>query len=157
MPETENNLFKSALQRAMSICAGSEHSSGDIRYKLSSWGVSSSDAVEIIKILTKENFLNDQRYASAFASDKFRHNKWGKIKISSQLRMKGISDEIIRASLDEISLAEYLDLIRDVLSSYRKTVKAKNQYDLKGKLLRFGLSRGFESHLIYDVINDLDE
>lgn len=152
----ENSLFNSSLQRAMAICAKSEHSGGDIRYKLNSWGVSNNDSDEIIRILTKENFINDRRFASAYISDKLRNNKWGKIKISSQLRLKGVSEEIIRSSLSKIDDTEYLDLIKAVISTYRKTVKAKNQYDLKGKLLRFGLSRGFESHLLYDILNDLD-
>ncbi len=47
-------------------------------------------------------------------------------------------------------------MIRDTLDSHRKFVKAKNQFDLKGKLLRFGLSKGFESHMLYDILNDLE-
>jgi regulatory protein len=140
----------------MAICAGSEHSGGDIRYKLSSWGVNSSDADEIIGILKKENFINDKRFAAAYTADKIRNNKWGKIKISSQLRLKGIPDEIIRSSLDEVDGEQYSGMIKEVLASYRKTVKAKNKYDLKGKLMRFGLSRGYESHLLYDILGDLE-
>jgi len=47
-------------------------------------------------------------------------------------------------------------MIKDMILSRRKSVKAKNQYDLKGKLLRYGLSKGFESSLLYDILNDLD-
>ncbi len=140
----------------MAICAGTEHSGGEIRYKLSSWGVKSSDADEIIGILVKENFINDKRYTAAYIADKLRNNKWGRIKISSQLRLKGISDEIIRSSLNEVDDTQYIGMIREVIASYRKTVKAKNKYDLKGKLMRFGLSRGYESHLLYDILGDLD-
>jgi regulatory protein len=152
----ENNLFKSSLQRAMAICAGGEHSGGDIRRKLSSWGISGKDADEILQILVKENFINDKRYASAYISDKLRYNKWGKIKISSQLKLKGISDEIIKSSMNEIDEQRYQEMIKEVISSYRRRAKAKNQYDLKGKLMRFGLSRGYENHLLYDIINDLE-
>jgi regulatory protein len=152
----ENSLFRSSLQRAMAICAGSEHTGGDIRRKLSAWGVTSGDADEIIALLEKENFINDRRYASSYTNDRLKYNKWGKFKIASQLRMKGIPDDIIRSALDDIDEGQYVGMIKEVLASYRKTVKAKNQYDLKGKLMRFGLSRGYENHLMYDLLNDLD-
>ncbi len=150
------DLFKSALRRAMAICAGSEHSGGEIAGKLSSWGVSAEDAGEIIRVLAKENFVNDKRYAAAYISDKLRYNKWGKVKIAAQLKIKGIPDDIIRESLNAVDDSQYLNMIKEVLASHRKSLKAKNQYDLKGKMMRFGLSRGYESHLLYDLLNDLD-
>ena len=153
---THGNLIKRSLQRAMAICAGSEHSSGDIRHKLTLWGLNANDSEEVIRMLIKENFINDKRYASAYTADKLRNNRWGKIKILSQLRSKGISEEIIRSALNEVNDSEYTYMIREVLSSYRKTVKAKNQFDLKGKMMRFGLSRGYESNLLYDLLSDLE-
>jgi len=153
---THGSLIKSSLQKAMAICAGSEHSSGDIRHKLSQWGLNGNDSEEVLKILIKENFINDKRYASAYTADKLRNNKWGRIKISSQLRLKGISDDIIRSALNEVDDSVYADMIKEVLSSYRKTVKAKNQFDLKGKMMRFGLSRGYESHLLYDLLGEIE-
>ena len=70
--------------------------------------------------------------------------------------MKKIPDEIIRKALDSIDDAEYLDLLKNIIEKKRKIVKAKNQYDLKGKLLRHCLAKGFESHQVYDQLNDAE-
>jgi regulatory protein len=150
----ENDLAKTALTKAMALCAGREYSTGDIRKKLNSWGIGSVDSELIIKTLVKENFINETRYASAYVADKFRYNKWGKIKLTSQLRARGIPEDIIKSSLDGIDDEQYRNTLQEIMKTYRKTVRAKNQYDLKGKLMRFGLSRGFESNLLYDLLED---
>lgn len=149
----ENILFKTALNKAMAMCAAREMCLSDIRSKLHSWGVKDDDAEKILAALVRGKFIDEERYAVAFVKDKFRYNKWGKIKTGQALRMKRINDEVIRKALDSIDNVEYLDLLKRIVEKQRKTVKAKNQYDLKGKLLRHCLSKGFESHLVYDLLN----
>ncbi|TFG41731.1 MAG: RecX family transcriptional regulator [Bacteroidia bacterium] len=153
---SENDTVNTALGKAMALCAKSEFCSSDIRIKLESWGLSSSDAKSVISTLIKENFINDQRYADAFVKDRYRHNKWGKMKIAAHLRAKNIESEVIGSALSLLDEDQYRQMIADTLNSHRKFIKAKNQYDLKGKLLRFGLSKGFESHILYDILNELD-
>ena len=153
----ENELFRTALNKAMTLCSQREFCCDDIINKLLSWGVENIDAEKIIGILIKENFINESRYASAFVRDKFKYNKWGKVKISSQLRFKKLPADIINAALDSIDNETYIKSLHDMLDGHRRTIKAKNQYDLKGKLLRYGLSKGFESNLLYDILNDLEE
>jgi regulatory protein len=153
---TEDTLVKSALNKAMALCARREFCSGDIRAKLESWGLNSQDVRSVISTLIKEDFINDRRYVEAFVKDKYRHNKWGKVKIAAHLRAKNIATELIGSVLALLDDDQYRQMIRDTLDSHRKFIKAKNQYDLKGKLLRFGLSKGFESHILYDILNDLE-
>jgi len=152
----ENDLFKTALNKAMALCAGREYCSDDIRSKLGSWGISSDDAGKILETLVKEKFLDDRRYAEAFVKDKYRQNKWGRIKITSMLRMKNIPGDIIDSALKAIDEDEYRQTVREIVMSHRSSIKAKNKYDLKGKLMRFGLSKGFESNLLYDLMDDID-
>jgi regulatory protein len=153
----ENSLVKTALNKAMALCARQEYSSGDIQSKLESWGLNNSEAKSVISTLIKEDFINDKRYAWAFVRDKYRHNKWGKVKIAAHLKAKNISSELISSALASLDDDQYRQMVRDTLDSHRKFIKAKNEYDLKGKLLRFGLSKGFESHILYDILNDLEE
>jgi regulatory protein len=148
----DNLLFDIALKKAMGLCAGREHCYSDIRQKLAAWEVKSDDAERILKQLTDGKFIDEERYATAFAKDKFRYNKWGKVKIASALRMKKIADEKISIGLNSIDESEYLDALRSIIEKQKRTVKAKNQYDLKGKLLRHCLSKGFESQLVYDFL-----
>ena len=148
----EENLYKASLSKAMALCSRREYCPEDIRLKLESWGVSEDDAGRVIGILIKENFLNENRYAEAFVKDKFNYNKWGKVKIAAHLKMKQIPTGIVRSALGSIDDELYRRTLGDLIVSHRRSVKSKNQYDLKGKLLRYGLSKGFESQLLYDII-----
>jgi len=150
---SENALFKTALNKAMALCSRRENCIRDIQDKLGSWGVSPADNEKIIDLLKKENFINEERFAVAFVKDKFSYNKWGKIKISSQLRAKQIPGNTIKSALDSIDHEVYTRVINDLITSHRRSVKSKNQYDLKAKLLRYGLSKGFESSILYDILN----
>jgi regulatory protein len=153
----ENPLYKTALNKAMAQCSHREYCCDDILKKLISWGVGNSDAEKIIDVLIKENFINELRFATAFVKDKFNYNKWGKIKIVSHLRMKKIPSAIIRSALDSIDYDAYIKSITDLITIHKRTVKAKNQYEFKAKLMRYGLSKGFESSLLYDILNDIEE
>jgi regulatory protein len=154
---SEKELFKIALEKAMAQCSKREYCSDDIRNKLFSWGVDNNDIGKILMILISDNFINEPRYATAFVRDKFKYNKWGKVKISAHLRGKKVPQDIISSALDSIDNDLYIKLLRELIEAHRKSVKAKNQYDLKAKLLRYGLSKGFESNLLYDILNDLGD
>lgn len=153
----ENDIVKAAMNKAMALCASHEYCSSEIMSKLGSWSVGNEDAEKILSYLIKEKFIDDSRYASAFVKDKFRQNKWGKVKIAAHLRSKNLGSDIIQSALDAIDDEMYLNMIRETINDHRRFVKAKNQYDMKGKLLRFGLSRGFESNLVYDILNEKEE
>jgi regulatory protein len=153
----DNELFRTALNKAMALCAGRECTAGEIISKLQSWGINEDDSSRIIVILKKDNFINEERYAMGFVKDKFNYNKWGKLKISAHLRAKNISGEIIKKALSTLDNETYKKTLNDLLISHRRSVKAKNQYDLKAKLLRYGLSKGFESSLLYDLLNTLED
>ena len=153
---SEKALFKIALEKAMAQCSRREYCSDDIRNKLSLWGVDNDDIGKILRILISDNFINEPRYATAFVRDKFKYNKWGKVKISAHLRGKKVPQDIIRSALDSIDNDLYIKLLRELIEAHRKSVKAENQYDLKAKLLRYGLSKGFESSLLYDILNEIE-
>ena len=152
---TEDTLYKASLSKAMALCSRREYCPEDIRLKLQSWGLGENDTGRVIEILIKENFLNENRFAEAFVKDKFNYNKWGKVKIAAHLKMKKIPSGTIRSALDCIDDEIYKKTLNDLIVSHRRSVKSKNQYDLKGKLLRFGLSKGFESELLYNIISSI--
>jgi regulatory protein len=152
----ENSFYGTILSKSMALCSKREYCTDDIRSKLRLWGAGETDSEKIISTLVRENFLNETRYASAFVRDKFNYNKWGKVKIAAYLKAKQISPGIITSALNLIDNDLYMRTMKEIIISHRRHVKAKNQYDLKGKLLRFGLSKGFESTLLYDILNDID-
>lgn len=152
----EGKEKKELLLRAQQICSGREYCVSDINSLLSRWGAT-DEAVrtEITGKLKEERFIDERRYCSAFARDHFRYNQWGRVKITMMLKTKKISDTDISAGLEAIDTDEYLALLRKIIETQQRKIKAKNRFDLKGKLLRHALGKGFESHLVYDVINSL--
>jgi regulatory protein len=153
----ETLQYKSALSKTMALCSRREYCIDDIRTKLSAWKIRDSDSDKIIAALIKENFINEKRYAEAFVKDKFRYNKWGKVKIRTNLRLKNIPGEVISSALGSIGQELYKKTLEELLSNHRRSVKAKNQYELKGKLLRYGLSKGYESDLLYEILSGIEE
>ena len=83
------------LHKAASYCSISEHCTSEVEEKLLAWGVSADDKQKIIDRLIVEDFINEKRYCTHFVKDKFRFNKWGKIKIAYALRQKGLRDELV--------------------------------------------------------------
>ena len=83
----ENRLYDIALSKAMARCARRELCCDDIRHSLLSWDINTHDAEKIITKLVNENFINENRYAAAYVRDKFKYNKWGKVKIAANLRL----------------------------------------------------------------------
>jgi len=155
--KSENALYRIGLDKAMAQCSRREFCVDDIRSKLSLWGLEKDYADKVIKTLIDEKFIDETRYASAFVRDKFKYNKWGRVKIAAHLKSKKIPEVTITEALSSIDNDQYINFLRRLLEDHRKTVKAKNKYDLKSKLLRYGLSKGYESSLLYDILNDLDE
>jgi regulatory protein len=153
----DKELYTIALNKAMALCSSREYCCYDIRNKLTAWGVGDDDSERIIGILLKESFINESRYAAAFVRDKFKYNKWGKVKIAAHLKFKKLNSGVIKTALDSIDNEQYIKFLHDLINSHRGTVKYKNQYDLKAKLLRYGLSKGFESSLLYGILNEMGE
>lgn len=153
----EESQFTNSLARAMAQCSRREYCIDDIRQKLQIWGIRNNDSDKIIELLIKENFINELRYATAYTRDKFKYNKWGKIKISIHLKVKKIPSELLKQALDSIDNDHYIKTLNDLIENRKRTVKAKNPFDLKAKLLRYGLSKGFESNLLYDILNNMEE
>jgi regulatory protein len=153
----DNELFRASVNKAMALCARREYCISEVLAKLQSWGTDFNDNARIIELLKKDNFINEERYAIGFVKDKFNHNKWGKIKISAHLKANNIPGELIKKALDTIDNDNYIKTLNNLLSAHRRSVKAKNLYDMKAKLLRYGLSKGFESSLLYDLLNTCEE
>ena len=151
---TGTELFNASMARAKALCSAREYCSGDMISKLQSWGLNQEETNRMMEILRKDKFIDDVRYASAFVRDKFNLSKWGKVKINAHLRSREIPGDIIKNALNLIDEEDYRNALSELLSGHRKHIRAKNQFDLKGKLYRFGISKGYESGLVYEVINE---
>lgn len=156
MDEEKKIKKKLTLQQAMLkaelSCAYQERSQQEMRDKLYEWGLF-PDAVEsIIARLISENFLNEERFAKAFAGGKFRIKKWGRIKIKIELKKRKISDYCIRKAMQEINDADYIKTLKSLIIKKSKEIKGGKEHIRKYKIAKYVASRGFEQDLIWDVL-----
>lgn len=136
--------YREALTKASVLCSQSEKCSFDIEMKCREWQLNREETDRLIAYLVQEKFIDHQRYAGSFVSDKFRFNKWGKVKLAYQLRQKHLEESVIQHALSEIPVDAYREVLLDLLSAKAKSVKEKDPYTRRRKLLAFAQSRGFE-------------
>lgn len=132
------------LYKLAAKCSTSEQCLSDIEAKLSRYDLTEEERTHILRHLVEEKYIDDKRYAEAFVRDKYRFNKWGRIKISQGLRIKGIDSATINTAMEAIDEAEYLSILRDLIKAKRKNTHGKNEYEINAKLIRFATGRGFE-------------
>lgn len=144
--------FEQALQRTERICAGQEKCSFDIARKLHEYGLNEEESNRIVERLIAEGYINDSRFAKMYTREKSRLNRWGRVKIIAMLKSKGINSEIITEAIKELSPDKEATTLEELIRSKQKQVKAQSHYELKSKLIRFGLSRGFEQALVYEIV-----
>lgn len=144
-----------AYTKISARCALTEISPQDAIRKMSALGMTDQEISVVIQHLIKEDFINEKRYAHAFTHDKFEFSGWGRQKIAIALKQKGIPQTFILDALKEISSEAYDDLLFQLLSEKAHNIHAKNSYEMRGKLLRFALGRGFEQDLILKMLDKL--
>lgn len=140
---------EAALVRLSTKCVTTEYCLSDIRRKMQRWLLPEGAEERILQRLQDERFVDENRYAHAFVRDKSRYNRWGERRIEFELRKKGISNEDIKDALTELQDDEENDeRLIALLRQKAKTVKARNDYELMMKLLRFAAQRGFTSEQV---------
>ena len=107
---------------------------------------------EIIAHLIHHNFLNEERFARAFARGKFRNKKWGRGRIIRELKQRQIGKYNIDQALKELDEEDY-EGVFDTLSRKRlqQLTSEKNIYRKRKKLTDYLLYRGWEAHMVYDL------
>ena len=137
-----------AFQKLSALCARAEHCSHEMVEKMRKWDMADDAVARVMERLTKERYVDDERYCRFFVRDKIRYNKWGRRKVEQALYMKRIPGDIAARVLDEVDPDVYADILRPLLAAKRKTTKAASDYELNGKLTRFALGRGFTPDII---------
>ncbi|MDE7408453.1 MAG: recombination regulator RecX [Muribaculaceae bacterium] len=151
--QKRNPTADEMLVRMAGLCAGAEQCSADIRNKIQKQGFSAHEADRMIQYLQQNRYLDDSRYARAYAVDKVRFSGWGRMKVRMGLRAKGMTDSIIVQALNYIPDAEYKETLRKVLIAKSRNLDLADVKD-RQKLYRHMASRGFESQLIISTIRE---
>lgn len=138
----------------MKWCAMQERAHFDADVKLRSWGVPEDEREQIIVELISDNFLNEERYARAFARGKFRMKKWGWNKIKMELKRKGVSKYSTALAKEEIEADEYAEALREVIRKKWPLINAKNEWERTQKLLQYAASRGYEYEIVQKCLEE---
>jgi regulatory protein len=133
-----------AMYRCAAFCSAAERCMQDVDKKLERWEIPPLARKNILVKLQQEGFLDESRYCRSFVNDKFKFSKWGKNKICYALKQKQISEENIQDALQQIDAEENRDMLMQLICQKRKSVKGKNDYEIRMKLMRFALGRGFD-------------
>jgi regulatory protein len=145
-----------AKQKIEQYCAYQERSHQEVRDKLYGMGLHRNDVDEIITNLITDGFLNEERFAKAFAGGKFRMKKWGRIKISHALEAKGVSKNCIRIGLKEINDNDYIVTLRALLKDKCGSQQENNNiYVLRDRLSKYAIQKGYEPELVWNEIREL--
>ena len=139
----------------MRLCARAEKSTGDARRLMHSWGVEEREQEAVLRKLTEQRFIDDVRFAEAFVREKTNLSGWGTYKIRAALARKGIDRATTDRALAEVDPAQNAERLRHQLARKMRSVKASTDYELKNKLLRYGLSLGFEFEAVSDAVNTM--
>lgn len=146
-----------ALNKITGYCSAGEHCRSEVVEKMQRWGLPYETVNRIVEHLVEEKFIDEERYCKAFVNDKYRFDKWGKIKIAQALQLKKIPSSLYWIYLNNIDKEEYLSILNKLLQSKRKSVHAETEFERNGKLIRFALSRGFEMDDIRQCLDVVDE
>lgn len=149
----DQESFLDVLKRISRWCSERERSEFEVRVKLREFDLDEGEVDAIIEKLTKEDFLNEKRFAQAFAGGKFRINKWGRLLIRQGLISKGIRGDMLDVAMEAIHEDDYLQTLDTLLASKARGLKSLRDHERHAKLVRFAYSKGFEQELAYDSIH----
>lgn len=146
--------FAKVLDRLQAQCVKREYSRSDIFKKaLKAFEGDRDEAEKAVASLVEDRFVDDARYAAAFAREKARLSGWGLVKISFALSGKGISKAVIADALREVDPGEADSRMISVLETKRRTLEGDPQ--IKFKLIKFALTRGYEYEKIAPVVDEI--
>jgi regulatory protein len=156
-PKTKKIIDENtARTKAEHYCSYQERSQQEVRGKLYEWGLHAKVVEIVISGLITDNFLNEERFAKAYAIGKFRQKGWGKLKIKQGLKFKKVPDVLIKKALQAIADDDYLLMLQKVLAKKTALVNEKNSYRRNYKLRQYALSRGFDGDLVAEALREID-
>lgn len=143
-----------ALYQSMAaLCARREYCCADIAEKLRKKGAAPEEAEALTDRLIDEGYIDEGRYARAFVHDKTLYNGWGRVKTAQQLRAKGICNAYINEAMTCITEEQYAEVFQKVLRSKQRSIKGETDYEVRQKLARSLIARGFEPSYVFDNLD----
>lgn len=141
-----------ALRQLMERCAKAEVCVSDAQRLMARWQVPADERQGVIERLIEERFIDEERYAEAFVRDKVNFSRWGARKISEALFQKRIPGDVAKRALEQLEGIAMGDRLETDLRRKNRSVKDEDPYKRREKLLRFGVSRGYDYETVAQAI-----
>lgn len=154
-PKIKKLTRQEGLAKIYRYCAYQERSHLEVKNKLFEYGLHSDEVNEILSQLVVEGFLNEERFAKAFAGGKFRMQKWGHNKIVHALEGKGLTKNCIQQGLKEIDEGEYLKTLKGIIRDKLNQTRESNRFKKRDKVARFTISKGYEPDMVWELVKDM--
>ena len=155
MKNEKSYTVAEATKLMENFCAYQERCQKEVAQKLYDLHMIPEVRDKITLHLLQHNFLNEERFSKAFARGKFSIKNWGRIRIVNELKFRNISPYNIKTALKEIDDEAYLKTIQKVAEKKLAVIKEPNTFKKRSKLLTYLSSKGYESELIYEIVNGL--
>jgi regulatory protein len=137
-------MDKSIFIKLRYYCAYQERCHSEVRTKLLDLGIRGLDLENYIVLLIQDDFLNEERFAKAYAGGKFRVLKWGKVKIMQGLKLKNVSAYCIKKGMQEIPDDDYEATIKKLIAAKTATIKGSMKLaSNKQKVLNYVMGKGY--------------
>ncbi|OUR91633.1 recombinase RecX [Flavobacteriales bacterium 34_180_T64] len=147
--------FDEAQKKLEFYCAYQERCHKEVHQKLKSMRMI-PEAIDLIVVsLIRQDYLNESRFARIFTQGKFKIKKWGRVRITRELKYRDISEYNIKLAMKEIPEDEYINSLDELALKRFHQIKESNVFKRKKKLVDYLLYRGWESHLVYEKVNTL--
>ena len=140
-----------AVAALMRLCARAEKCTADARRLMRGWGVAEGEIEGVVARLVRDRFIDDSRYAAMYVREKSRLAGWGVYKIRTALTRKQIDRTIIEEALAQLDAAQSRERLAERLQRKVRTLRAKTPYELKTKLIRYGLLLGYPYEAVMEV------
>jgi regulatory protein len=144
-----------AIQKLRHYCGYQERCHSEVREKLWQLGVKRPVHDEILASLIEDDYLNEERFAIAFAGGKYRGKQWGRVKIKYELKQRQVSDYSIKKALQQIDEADYVKTLKELADKKYAELKHEQWLVRKKKTIDYLLMRGYEHSLVNNIVTDL--
>lgn len=125
--------------------------------KLYDFQLTASEREQILIYLIENNFINEERFAQSFVRGKHNYKFWGKNRITNELKFRNISSRIITIALKELPEETYIFNFHTLAEKNWESCKERKGPKKNKKFVDFLLRKGYETHLIYDKLRELNE
>ena len=153
---TESLTIQEIQNKMEYFCAYQERCYKDVNNKLNSFSLIPEAREKILTYLIENNFINEERFAKSFARGKHNYKNWGKNRIIQELKFRDISQRIIQSALAELSEDDYLEKFNSLAEKHWSTINERKGPKKSKKFVDFLLRKGFESNLIFEKLNELN-